>query len=66
MEQSQHNIAAEAAAGAAKSLPPIAASGLILLGRPLNEWVLILTFVWLCLQIGGWGYDRYKRWKGDK
>lgn len=56
-----HHRAAEVAAGAAKSFPPVAASSLILLGRPLSEWVLILTFVWLCLQIGGWVYDRFLR-----
>ncbi|MFZ6875363.1 hypothetical protein ACO0LF_25130 [Undibacterium sp. Di27W] len=34
-----------------KTMPPIAISAITLLGIPLNEWVYILTLIYIVLQI---------------
>jgi hypothetical protein len=62
----QHSTAAEIAAGVTKSAPAVAASTWIWFGLPLERWLQVLTIIWLCLQIGGWVFDRYKRWKEDR
>lgn len=48
-------------ATAAKGLPPATVAGLTLAGVQLSDWVLIVTLIWLLLQIGGFCFDRYKR-----
>lgn len=49
----------EVVGGAAKSLLPISVSGLVFAGISLDQWVLIVTLIWLALQIMGWIYDRF-------
>lgn len=36
---------------AVKSGPPVTVSTLLLLGMPLEQWVLIVTLAWLAIQI---------------
>ena len=43
---------------------PVALAGLTLFGVHLQDWVLVLSAIWLSLQISGWIYDRVQRWKG--
>lgn len=50
-----------AAPAPAKFGPPIVVNALTLFGVSLDQWVLIITLIWLVLQIGGWVYDRYRR-----
>lgn len=45
-------MAGEYLAVAGKATPSTAVSGLILAGVPLESWVVILTLVFLLLQIG--------------
>jgi hypothetical protein len=45
----------------AKGSVPTAVSGAILWGYPLQDWVLVLTAIWVILQIGGYIYDRWKK-----
>lgn len=47
-------------ATAAKGLPPATVAGLTLAGVQLSDWVLILTILWLCLQIGDFIYKKVK------
>ncbi len=72
-----HAITGEAiTATAAKALPPVTVAGLTLAGVQLSDWVLILTILWLCLQIGDfifkkvkaayYGYPEHERRKGKK
>ena len=51
-------IAASAAA-AVKTAPPVAVTGLSLLGMQMSDWVYVVTLVWLLIQIGSWAYDRF-------
>lgn len=46
-----------------KTAPPVAVSGLTILGLSMPDWVYLLTATWTVLQIAGWAYDR---WKGKK
>lgn len=48
-----------------KTLPPVTISGMILWDVSLNEWVLILTAVWLIVQIGFAIYDRIKKKRNE-
>ena len=48
-----------------KTLPPVTISGMILWDVSLNEWVLILTAVWLIVQIGFTIYDRIKKKRNE-
>lgn len=48
-----------------KTLPPVTISGMILWDVSLNEWVLILTAVWLVVQIGFTIYDRIKKKRNE-
>ncbi len=45
------------------SAPPTAIAGLSLIGVSLQDWVLIVTLLWLACQIAYFGYQRYKDWK---
>ena len=55
----------DAAIEVAKSAPPVAVSGLSLVGVQLNDLVLMATLLWLACQIGGWIYDRFIREKSE-
>jgi len=44
-----------------KTAPPVTISGLIIFGIPLQEWVLIVTGVWVCVQLGFFLYDRFRK-----
>lgn len=46
---------------AVKSSPPVTVIGLTLGGIPLQEWVYILTIVYLLMQIGWLGYSKVLR-----
>lgn len=48
---SLQNHAGELLVSATKATPPLAASGAVLAGLALNEWVLIATLVYTLLQI---------------
>lgn len=65
-----HEEAAGAASGAVaavlKSTPPFAVAGLSLAGVPLQDWVYVLTLIWLGCQIVGWAIDRIKRARSDR
>ena len=43
---------AAAAAGVAKSAPPVVVSGMTLAGYSLNDWVLAATLMWIAVQMG--------------
>ena len=51
---------------AIQSTPPIVVSGLTLAGIPLQEWVYILTLVYLIFQIGFVLRKVYYTYKGDR
>lgn len=61
MSDHQEITAETIAAAVGKSVPPVTVAGLTMAGVQLSDIVLILTIVWLCLQIGGFCWDRYKR-----
>lgn len=46
---------------AVKSSPPVTVIGLTLGGIPLQEWVYILTIVYLLMQISWLGYSKFLR-----
>lgn len=50
---------------ATKAVPATATVGLFLFGIPLETWAVLLSIFFLCLQIGGWVWDRYKKWKAN-
>lgn len=43
--------AGEVAVAAAKASPPLAISGMYLLGHPLQDWLVLATLVYTVLQI---------------
>lgn len=45
------------------SIPPAAVAGLSLVGVSLQDWVLLATLAWLTMQIGWFGYCRFRDWK---
>lgn len=55
----------EIAIGAAKASPPITVVGLALGGVSLQDWVFILTIIYLILQIGWLVYSKLIRGKRD-
>lgn len=60
----QHH--AQGVSEAVKAAPPIAVTGTMLLGVPISEWVTILTFVYVVLQIIislPKLYDVWTRWR---
>lgn len=44
---------------ATRIAPPTGVAGLTFVGISVPDWVLILTILYLVLQIGGWVYDRF-------
>lgn len=65
MEQEASTGAASAVAGIAlKSGPPTVATGAVLLGYSLQDWVCIATLVWIGIQAGFYLFDRIKRRTG--
>ncbi|ATI16350.1 holin [Caulobacter phage Lullwater] len=48
---------------AVRAGPGVSVGGLSLFSVPLQEWVYILTIVYTVLQIGWFGWSRYKEWK---
>lgn len=64
------DLAQDAVLGTAiKSVPPVAVAGMTLFGVSLPDLVLIVTLIWLVVQITGYCYDRamrYNRGKGSK
>ena len=44
-----------------KGSVPTAVSGAIICGYPLQDWVLVLTALWVIIQISGYLYDRFKK-----
>lgn len=52
----------ELAIEAGKSVPPVAVSSMMkIFGIPLPDIVVVLTFIWLLMQMGGFVYDRFIR-----
>ncbi len=41
------------------SAPPVAITGLTLMGVGLSDWVMIVTLLWLALQIGYFVYSKF-------
>lgn len=62
-EEAEVNTVREAAIESVKTAPPLGVVGVTLAGIPLQEWVYSLTILWLSIQIGWWGYSRYKEYK---
>lgn len=58
----KHDVIAEVV----KSAPPLTVTSLTLAGVSLQEWVYVLTLIWLSMQISGWLYDKWKRRKRKK
>lgn len=54
------------APAALKFGPAAAVNALSLGGVPLDQWVYLITLIWLLLQIGGWIWDRWNRRKEAK
>lgn len=54
-------IKTEGTIEALKASPPVTVVGLTLGGIPLQEWVYILTIVYLLMQIGWLGYSKFIR-----
>lgn len=44
----------------ATTAPPTAISGLIAFGVPLDQWVVIVTLLYLILQVTWFVYSKYK------
>jgi len=44
-----------------KSAPPVTVSAVSLAGMSLQEWVYILTIIWLVLQITSWVWNKFKK-----
>jgi hypothetical protein len=68
MNHDHIDVAASSASAAAayvvvKNAPPITVVGLSIAGLPLQEWVYIVTIVWILYQFA---MDIRKRVKGDK
>lgn len=53
MGKEEEFATAAAAAGVAKSAPPVVVSGMTLAGYSLNDWVLAATLMWIAVQMGG-------------
>ena len=52
------------ASAAAKLTPPLTVGGATIVGLQLQDWVLILTGAYACLQIGFLLWDRlFKPWR---
>lgn len=60
-QQSDNVNALGAAIVAGKNIPPVGVAVASLGGMQLQEWVYILTIIWLVAQIVGWCIDRYKK-----
>ena len=39
--------------------PPVSMASLLLLGVPINTWIMILTFIYVLLRLVFFIYDRY-------
>ncbi|MFL9590441.1 hypothetical protein ACKC5O_00470 [Aeromonas schubertii] len=52
MAKEEEFASAAAAAGVAKSAPPVVVSGMTLAGYSLNDWVLVATLLWIAVQMG--------------
>lgn len=51
MGREEELATAAAAAGVAKSAPPVVVSGMTLAGYSLNDWVLVATLIWIAVQL---------------
>jgi len=51
---------------AVASAPPVSVAGLALAGISLQDWVLIVTLIWILLQMGYFTYKRYKEWSDGR
>lgn len=51
MGKEEELVTAAAAAGVAKSAPPVVVSGMTLAGYSLNDWVLVATLIWIAVQL---------------
>jgi hypothetical protein len=50
-------------AGAAKDLPQVAGSGLVLWGLSLDKWIVIATALWATFRLFDAGLSLYWKWK---
>lgn len=55
------NHKVEAAVAVAKTAPPVAVTGMILFGHPMQEWVCILTCIWIIMQMYLALYHHYNK-----
>ncbi len=46
--------------------PPVSMASLLLMGVPLNTWIMILTFIYVLLRLVFFIYDRYALFKRKK
>lgn len=46
-----------------KATPPLMVTGGYFLGISWQDWVLIATFIYTCLQIGDWVFTKIKLWR---
>lgn len=61
-----HAIADALAPATIKAAPAVAVTGVAVAGVPLQEWVYILTIVYLLLQIGVLVLDKVRKGRRDK
>lgn len=50
----------------AKSAPPVAVVGITMAGISLQDWVYILTLVWLVSQLSYFGFKRWREFFGGR
>jgi len=50
-----------ATATAVKVTPPLAVTGMQILGYGLSDWVLLLTLIYTAIQLGFLLFDRFKK-----
>jgi hypothetical protein len=43
----------------AVSVPPVTVAAMSIFGHPLNDYLILMSMIWLSMLIMGWLYDRF-------
>lgn len=57
------SLASQAVEASTKAVLPVGATGFLILGLPISEWMVVLTIIYTILQIAALLHGWFNKWK---
>lgn len=57
------SLASQSVEATTKAALPVGATGVLIMGLPISEWMVVLTIIYTILQIAALLYGWFNKWK---